>query len=78
MNVTGFGNTSDYPDKYSSPFPSRTTIIVHLGKPYAMQYLMALMKVSSSSQTIVDFDSSAPEDVIVALGNDWGSNNPMP
>jgi len=78
MNVTGFGNTNDYPDKYNPPFPSRTTIIVHAGKPYAMQYLSALMKFASSSQTIVDFDASSPEDIIVALGYDWGSNNPMP
>jgi LCP family protein required for cell wall assembly len=78
MNVTGYGNTGDYPDKYNPPFPSRTTIIVHTGKPYAMQYLMALMNVSSSSQTIVDFNSNAPDDIVVALGYDWGSNNPMP
>jgi polyisoprenyl-teichoic acid--peptidoglycan teichoic acid transferase len=78
MNVTGYGNTGDYPDKYNPPFPSRTTIIVHAGKPYAMQYLSTLMKVASSSQTIVDFNSNSPEDIIVALGYDWGSNNPMP
>ena len=79
MNVTAFGNTSDYPDnKYYSPFPNRTTINVHAGKPYAMQYLMALMKFDSSSQIIVDFDPNAPEDIVVALGYDWGNNNPMP
>ena len=78
MNVTVFGNTSDYPDKYYSPFPSRTLIIVHAGKPYAMQYLMALMKVTSPSQILVDFNPNAPEDIVLALGEDWGSNNPMP
>jgi hypothetical protein len=78
MNVTAFGNTSDYPDKYYSPFPSRTLIIVHAGKPYAMQSLMALMKVTSPSQILVDFNPNAPEDIVLALGEDWGSNNPMP
>jgi LCP family protein required for cell wall assembly len=78
MNVTGYGNTGDYPDSYNSPFPSRTTIIVHAGKPYAMQYLMALMKVNNPGQTIVEFNPNSPEDIIVALGYDWGSNNPMP
>ena len=68
MNVTGSGNTSDYPDKYNSSVPLRTIIIVHTGKPYAMQYLMALMKFNSSSQTIVDFNPNAPEDIVVALG----------
>ncbi len=78
MNVIGFGNTGDYPDKYYSPFPNRTTIIVHAGKPYAIQYLMALMNFDSSSQIIVDFNPNAPEDIVVALGYDWNSNNPMP
>ena len=78
MNVTGFGNTGDYPDNYASPFPGRTTLIVHAGKPYAMQYLMALMNFNSSSQTIVDFNPDAPEDIVVALGADWGAKNPMP
>jgi polyisoprenyl-teichoic acid--peptidoglycan teichoic acid transferase len=73
MNVIGKGNTSDYPDnKYYSPFPDRTIIIVHAGKPYAMQYLMALMKFNSTSQIEVDFDPNAPEDIVVALGTDWG------
>jgi LCP family protein required for cell wall assembly len=78
MNATAFGNTGDYPDKYYSPFPSRTIIIVHAGKPYAIQYLMALMKVTSPSQIIVDFKPEAPEDILVALGSDWNSSNPMP
>ena len=78
MNVTGFGNTGDYPDNYASPFPGRTILIVHGGKPYAMQYLMALMNFDSSSQTVVDFNPNAPEDIVVALGTDWAANNPLP
>ena len=71
MNVTGFGNTTDYPDKYNYPFPNRTIIIVHAGKPYAMQYLMALMQFSSSSQVVMDFNPNAAADIVVALGYDW-------
>jgi hypothetical protein len=78
MNVVGYGNTNDYPDTYKPPFPNRTTIIVHAGKPYAMQYLMALIKFDSTSQTIIDINPNSPEDIVVALGYDWGSNNPMP
>lgn len=78
MNVTGFGNTAEYPDMYYSPFPDRTILIVHAGKPYAMQYLMALMKFDNLSQIKVDFDPFAPEDIVVALGYDWGNSNPMP
>jgi len=72
MNVIDKGNTSDYPDKYITPFPGQTILIVHAGKPYAIQYLMALMKFTSSSQVIVDFNPQAPEDIVVALGTDWG------
>jgi hypothetical protein len=78
MNVVGFGNTTDYPDHYITPFPGRTILIVHSGKPYAMKYLMALMKFDSSSQIIFSFDPTAPADIVVALGSDWGSSNPMP
>jgi hypothetical protein len=45
---------------------------VHAGKPYVMQYIMALMNFKSSSQILIDFNPTAPEDVIVALGYDWG------
>ena len=79
MNVVGYGNTTDYPNNpYFSPFPSRTIIIVHSGKPYAMAYLMALMKFNSNSQLKFDFSPNDPVDIIVALGSDWGSDNPLP
>jgi LCP family protein required for cell wall assembly len=78
MNVIAFGNTSDYPDSYYNPFPSRTVIIVHAGKPYAMQYLTSVLNLNSPSQTIIDFNPDAPEDILVALGQDWGANNPLP
>jgi hypothetical protein len=72
MNVTAYGNTVDYPDNYYSPFPGRTIIIVHAGKPYAMQYLMSLMQFNRSDQILIDFKPDAPEDIVVALGTDWG------
>ena len=78
MNVIQFGNTSDYPDKYNyPPLPDRTMLIVHAGKPYAMEYLMTLMKFSAQNQFIVDFDPNAPADIILAVGADW-ANSPMP
>ena len=44
MNVIGSGDMAGYPDKYySPPLPTRTMLIVHAGKPYAVKYLMALM-----------------------------------
>jgi hypothetical protein len=78
MNVVAIGNTGDYPEPYRSPFPTRTIIFVHSGKPYAMEYLKALMKFDSSSQIVFSFDPSASADIVVALGSDWGFDNPMP
>jgi LCP family protein required for cell wall assembly len=82
MNVTGFGNSVDYPDvvnllnRYGSPL-SRSYIIVHSGKPYVMNYVKSLMKFESSNQIVVSFDPAASADVIIAVGADWANNNPM-
>ena len=71
MNVTGYGNTTEYPDNYKSPFPNQTIIIVHAGKPYAMKYLSDLMKFTNDNQIVVNFDPNAKADIIIALGYDW-------
>jgi hypothetical protein len=82
MNVTAFGNSVDYPDvvnllnRYGSPL-SRTYIVVHSGKPYAMNYIKSLMKFQSSNQIVVSFDPTASADVIIAVGADWANDNPM-
>lgn len=79
MNVLGFGNMADYPDKYYyPPLPDRTMLIVHAGKPYAIKYLMALMKFNSANQLVADFNPSTPADIVLVLGADWANFNPMP
>jgi LCP family protein required for cell wall assembly len=78
MNVVNYGNPSDYPDQYVSPLPGRTILIVHSGKPYAMKYLESLMNFNTPDQIVFDFNPSAPADLVVALGQDWGSNNTLP
>ena len=79
LNVTGAGNMADYPDKYYfPPLPDRTMLIVHAGKPYAMKYLMALMKLDSANQLVFDFNPAAPADIVLAVGADWANSNPMP
>jgi hypothetical protein len=79
MNVFGPGNMADYPDKYySPPLPTRSMLIVHAGKPYAVKYLMALMKFDSANQLQVFFDPGAPADIVLAIGADWVKSNPMP
>ncbi len=78
MNVIGFGNPSDYPGTYNYPFPDRTVVIFHGEGLYAMQYIQALMGFNSQSQIIFDYDPNAAADIIIALGYDWGYDNPMP
>jgi polyisoprenyl-teichoic acid--peptidoglycan teichoic acid transferase len=78
MNVIGFGNTGDYPATYSYPFPDRTLVIIHSGGLYAMQYVQSLMDFDSLGQIVFDYDPNAAADIIIALGVDWGYNNPMP
>ncbi|MGB8214139.1 MAG: LCP family protein [Anaerolineales bacterium] len=79
MNVIGYGTEAEYPDKYySPPLPTRTLLIVHAGKPYAMAYLKALLKFDSANQLEVYFDPGAPSDIVLAVGNDWANSNPMP
>ena len=77
MNVTGPGNTADYPDKYYyPPLPERTMLILHSGKPYAMQYLKTLMKLDNSNQIVFDFDPNASADITLAVGSDWANSMP--
>jgi LCP family protein required for cell wall assembly len=79
MNVLGPGNMADYPDKYYfPPLPDRSMLIVHAGKPYAAQYLMAVMKFDSANQLVVDFDPAAAADITLVVGADWANTNPMP
>jgi hypothetical protein len=79
MNVIGAGNISAYPDKYNyPPLPDRTMLIVHAGKPYAVNYLMALMKFNSVNQLVFDYNPSAPADIMLVAGIDWVHSNPMP
>ena len=79
MNVTESGNMADHPDKYYyPPLPERTQLIVHAGKPYAMKYLMEMMKFDSANQLVMDFDPTAQADITLAVGADWANSNPMP
>jgi polyisoprenyl-teichoic acid--peptidoglycan teichoic acid transferase len=78
MNVVGFGNQSDYPATYKYPYPDRTVVIFKSEGLYAMQYIQQLMRFDTQSQIIFDFNPDAEADIIIALGYDWGYNNPLP
>ena len=54
-----------------------TTIVDHTGNPYALKYLVELMKIPNSKITI-KFDPNNPVDIELYLGNDWASKNTLP
>ena len=79
MNVLGPGSMQAYPDQYFfPPLPGRSMLIVHTGKPYTIEYLMALLKFDSANQFRLVFDPTAPADIVLAIGDDWVKSNPMP
>jgi LCP family protein required for cell wall assembly len=54
-----------------------TTIIVHNSKPYTLAYLAEIMNVPST-RIFNKYDPNKNTDIIVFLGSDWASDNPMP
>ena len=54
-----------------------TTIFDYTGKIYTVKYLMELMNVPSN-RFFSRYDPASPVDVVVILGADWASSNPMP
>jgi polyisoprenyl-teichoic acid--peptidoglycan teichoic acid transferase len=79
MNVMGPGNMLDYPDKYNfPPLPDRTMLIVHAGKPYAIKYLLDILKFDSANQLVFDYDPTAPADLTLAVGVDWANTSSLP
>lgn len=55
---------------------TNTTIFDYTGKVYTVRYLTELMNVSSN-QYFSRYDPTSEVDVVVILGSDWASNNPM-
>jgi len=54
-----------------------TTIFDYTGKIYTVKYLMELMSIPSN-RFFSRYDPASPVDVVVILGADWASSNPMP
>jgi hypothetical protein len=50
---------------------------VYNGKPYTIKYLAELMRVPNSLITF-NFNPDNYADVVVVLGTDWASSNPLP
>jgi LCP family protein required for cell wall assembly len=54
-----------------------TTIVDHTGNPYALRFLVDLLRINSS-RIKIEFDPNNQVDVEVYLGNDWANNNSLP
>jgi LCP family protein required for cell wall assembly len=52
-------------------------ITFYTGKPYTVKYLVDLLKIDPIRIHYVN-DPTSPVDVLVVLGQDWASKNPMP
>lgn len=70
VNVVGTANADGY---YAN-----STLIDLTGKPYTLNYLRQLFNMSLPAQFVSRFDPNAQVDVILIVGEDWASNNPMP
>ncbi|NTV36277.1 MAG: LCP family protein, partial [Anaerolineaceae bacterium] len=53
-----------------------TTIYMYNSKPYTQLYLASLFQVPNS-RIIYSYDPNAPADIVVVIGNDWATKNPM-
>jgi hypothetical protein len=56
---------------------TNTTIIDYTGKPYTLRYLVDMMKISPN-HIFSRYDPASQADVVLILGQDWASSNPMP
>ena len=70
MQIVGVGTADRAYDQ--------TTVILYSPKLYTLKYLQALMRLSSSTQILIQPDPASQVDVEVRLGNDWANSNSLP
>jgi LCP family protein required for cell wall assembly len=56
---------------------TNTTVIDYTGKPYTLRYLVDTLKISPN-HIFSRYDPASQADVVLILGQDWASSNPMP
>jgi len=69
FNVSNTGNAQEV--------AAKTSIILYTSKPYTIQLLLSVMNLDESS-IYSSYDPNSPVDIVILLGDDWASNNPMP
>ena len=55
---------------------TNTQIYIYNGKPYTAAYLADIMKVPSS-QIVNQYQPDGNLDIMVVIGQDWATTNPM-
>jgi hypothetical protein len=69
MNVVGESNADS--------ITHSTMMIIANGKPYTASYLQQLMNIQTNS-IISRYEPDAAADIVLIVGSDWASANPMP
>jgi LCP family protein required for cell wall assembly len=69
LNIVQEGNAGQVYDQ--------SAIYLYGAKPYTLQYLSGLFGVDSD-RVWNSYDPTAQSDIVVIVGNDWASSNPMP
>jgi LCP family protein required for cell wall assembly len=69
LNIVQEGNAGQVYDQ--------SAIYLYGAKPYTLQYLSGLFGVDSN-RVWNSYDPTAQADIVVIVGNDWASSNPMP
>ena len=64
------------PDSAEELYPE-TTVIDYTGNPHTLDYLTSLLGIAPEN-VFHRYDVSNEYDIVLLLGDDWASNNPMP
>jgi hypothetical protein len=74
--LVGNGVTSVEPGNAEDLYP-QTTLIDYTGNPHTIEYLTGLLSITPEN-IYHRYDVSTQYDIVLLLGDDWASNNPMP
>jgi hypothetical protein len=74
--LTGNGVTHVEPGNAEDLYP-KTTLIDYTGNPHTIEYLTSLLSITPEN-IYHRYDVSNPYDIVLLLGDDWATSNPMP
>jgi LCP family protein required for cell wall assembly len=74
--LMGNGLNSVEPGNAEDHYP-KTTLIDYTGNPHTIEYLTSLLSITPEN-IYHRYDVSNPYDIVLLLGDDWATSNPMP